>query len=192
MTQGLVLVTPPAIEPLTLAEAKDHLRVDSTDEDSLIEPLITAARIYAETFTRRAFITRTYDLFLDGFPAETEICLPRPPLQSVTYLKYTDLGGNLVTISSGDYIVDTASQPGRLSLQYLKFWPTYQQIANSVRLRFVAGYGNAAADLPRSLQQAMLLIIGHWYENRETVAPGALAEVPMAAQSLLWSERISL
>ncbi len=198
MRWGATLVTAPTVEPVCLATAKGHLRVDQLSDDNLITGLIVAARVWAEAFTRRAIMTQTWDLFLDRFPfqenaAGTEaIRVPYPLLQSVTSVKYTDISGVLQTVDPATYIVDKASEPARISLAYLKFWPTYQQIANSIQIRFVAGYGDTADKVPQTIKQAMLLCIGHWYQNRETISGAAMSEVPLAAKSLLWSERVAL
>lgn len=197
MRYGSKIVTAPTLEPLTVAEAKAHLRVDAADQDGLISSLIVAARQYAEAFTRRAFITQTWDLFYDSFPNQDEISntqqidLPYPPLQSVTSVKYTDLGGVVQTLDPATYIID-ADGPGRIALAYLKFWPVFRQVANSIQIRIVAGYGPAASDVPQTIKQAMLLLIGHWFQNREAVGSAGMAEVPMSVKSLLWTERVGL
>ena len=141
----LTLVTPPTLEPLTLAEATSHLRVDLNDDDDLITDLITAAREYAETVTRRALLTQTWDLKLDAFPASsgTPVRLPFPPLQSVTSIQYVDTNGDTQTWSSDDYIVDAPSGPqavqGRITPAYQESYPTTRGIINAVTIRFVTG-----------------------------------------------------
>lgn len=192
--QGLQLASAgaPAVEPLTVADLKKHLRVDGVDEDGYLGTLIIAARELAEIFTRRAFVTQTWDLYLDCFPTDGEIRLPRPPLQTVSFVKYTDLGGTLQTLDPSTYIVDTASEPGRIALAYLKFWPTFRQVANSILVEFKAGYGDDATKVPARVVQAMKLTIGSWYANRESVGPNNLAQLPDSAQALLWSLRTGL
>lgn len=183
---SFVLVTAPTVEPLTLQEAKDHLRVDHEDDDALIDALITAARQQAEIFCRRSLLTQTWDLFLDCFPDDDELCLPRPPLQSVAFIKYLDLNGVQQTFASSNYRVDTASTPGQVTLAYGAYWPSYQEIENSIQVRFVAGYGDFASAVPRPIAQALLLMIGGWYEDRSS------GQAPVAAQQLLWTYRASL
>lgn len=188
----LTEIVAPTEEPLSLPEIKLHLRIDSTDEDLLLNSYAVAARIYAEMFARRAFVVQTLELALDGWPSCDHIVLPRPPLQSVTSVKYVDSDGNTQTMASGDYIVDTASEPGRVLLGYGKSWPSATlQPGPAIKVRYVAGYGGSVA-VPQIYKQAMLLLIGHYYENREAVvAPegGRLQEVPMAVQSLLLIDR---
>jgi len=171
---GLRLVTPPAEEPVSLTEAKAHLRVDGSDDDDLITGLVKAARAYIEEHCRRALVTQTWDLELDAWPSGRVIYIPRPRLQSVMSISYTDANGVTAEVSAGDYIVDSASEPGRVVLRSSANWPVAElQAAAGVVVRFVAGYG-AAGDVPQPIKQAMLLLTGHWYENRETIVVGTV------------------
>jgi uncharacterized phiE125 gp8 family phage protein len=187
---GLVLITPPAEEPVSLAEAKLHLRVDVSDDDALINGLIQAARERAEDILRRALITQTWELTLDQFPSGDEIELPFPPLQSVASIKYTNSNGDESVFSSDDYIVDTAEEPGKVVLAYGSTWPSVTLYpTGAVAVRYVAGYGEAA-DVPQTFKQAMLLMAGEWYENRENATQPRQAEIPLAAKNLLWPRRV--
>ncbi len=181
---ALRLITPPAEEPITLAQAKAHLRVDTSDEDALITSLITAAREYCESFQNRALITQTWELVLDAWPA-FPVTLPLPPLQSVTSVKYTDCVGIETTWAASNYIVDTDDEMGgRIGLAYGITLPTTTlQPINGIRIRYVAGYG-AAANVPQAVKQAMLLYIANRFENREAV------DVPEAVHLLLWPKRV--
>ena len=189
---GLVLVTAPATEPVTLVEAKAHLRVDVGDDDALISGLVKGAREQFESDTRRALVTQTWDLVLDAFPAEAELKLPLPPLASVTSITYKDQDGNVLTYPAANYVVDTSELFGRIVLKSGFTWPsTTLWAAGAVLVRFVAGYGAAAA-VPQGAKQAILLLVGHWYENREAVAvqPGLTAvDLPMAYDRLMWQMR---
>ena len=189
----LNLVTGPTVEPVTLDETKLHLRVDITDDDSLIGAKIETAREDVETITRRALITQTWDLYLDAFPSESQIELLMPPLQSVTHVKYTDPDGNESTLSSSSYVVDTYSTPGRIVLKDGESWPgDTLQVVNGVEVQFKAGYGDHASDVPRPIRDAVLLLVGHYYENREAVAVGRQRPVvlPMGVEELLWTYRV--
>lgn len=189
---ALTLVTGPKVEPISLAEAKLHLRVDITDDDTLIRSLIVTARENVEGISRRALITQTWKYILDEFPEDDEIVLPLPPLQSVASITYKDQDGNASTFSSGDYIVNTDADPGKIVLGYGKSWPsTSLYPTGAVTVQFTAGFGDAATDVPEKYRQAMLLLIGHWYENREAIATtGAVPkEIPMGVESLLWLDR---
>lgn len=189
----LKLITAPATEPVTSSEAKSHLRVDTTADDTLIGTLITAARQHVENHLRRALITQTWELVMDAFPAGDVIRLPRPPLVSVTSIKYTDVAGNESTLSSAAYVVDTDSTKGRVVLKSGESWPSDTlAAANGVRVRYVAGYGSAAA-VPNPIRQAILLLIGTLYENRESVlvAQGVtVAQLPFGVEALLMPYRI--
>lgn len=188
---ALVLVTPPAVEPLSTADAKKHLRVDTADDDAYIDTLIKVARRQAERISRHAFITQTWDLLLDAFPDDDVLEIPLPPLQEVTFVQYTDEDGNTKTFAASNYYVDTESTPGRIALTTGASWPSdpLQPVAG-VRLRFVAGFGDAASDVPEDIVHAMKLMIGHWYENREDVTLGAVArEIPKASEYLLANYR---
>jgi len=189
---ALKLITPPASEPITLAEAKPHLRVDITDDDTLITNLIIAARQYCEKFQNRAYITQTWELWLDVWPEKDYITIPLPPLQSVVHVKYYGTDDTEYTMDTADYFVDTKSEPGRVALAYGKSWPTTTlRPANGVAVQFTAGYGDAASAVPETVKQAMYLLIGHWYENREATLAGTVSrEVEFAVHSLLWQERI--
>ena len=184
------LTIAPDEEPLTLAEAKDHLRVDITDDDFNIELYLTAARETLEEWAHRAFVTQTCRLFLDRFPKGYEILLPRPPLQSVTHIKYYDTDNIPTTWAAANYFVDTDSDPGRVILAYNVSWPTTTlRPASGVEIEYVAGYGGPQT-VPRTWKQAILLTLGHWYENRESTVGGTIIrEVPMAVKSLVMLRR---
>lgn len=161
----------PTVEPLRLSEAKLHLRVDYDDDDALIGSLILAAREYCENKTNRQFITATYVMSLDAFPSEG-ISIPRAPLQSIINISYYDLNGDSQTLASSVYRVDSSSEPGRLSLAYNQTWPGVLKVTGSINIHFLAGYGDAASDVPDGIKAAMKLLIGHWYANREVVNVG--------------------
>ena len=176
------IITEPAVEPVTLAEAKAHLRVDTVDDNLFITSLIIDARQGAETKTRRVFVTQTWTEILDEFPAT--IILPYPPLQSVTHIKYIDANGTQQTMSSADYIVDTQSAPARITPAFGKSWPGIQSRINAVEIQFVAGYGLAAV-VPQKIKQWMLLTIGTRHEHRESIITGTIVNTLPDYDSLL-------
>lgn len=171
---ALVLITAPTAEPVTLAEAKAHLRVDNSDSDTLITALIVAARERAETETRRALITQTWDLYRDAFPS-WELIVPKPLLQTVTSITYTDSNGVTQTLATDQYLVDSNSEPGRITPAYGLVWPSTRWQTNAVKVRFVAGYADAAA-VPQSIKSWMLLAIGSMFENRESELTGSISK----------------
>lgn len=174
---GLKLITPPALEPVTLAEAKLHLRVDGTDEDALITVLISSARRHAEHVTERAFVTQTWELAIDKFPA-AEILLPKPPLVSIASVSYDDAAGVEQVMSPTAYTTDLYQEPGWLFPANGTAWPDTLDAANAVRVRYVAGYGTPG-DVPENIRQWMLLRIGALYRNREELVDGRLSTSPM-------------
>ncbi len=189
---ALTLITAPASEPVTLVETKLHLRVDVDADDDLITALIQSAREYVEMVTRRALITQTWDYHADKFPSSREIALTYPPLQSVTGVYYTPLGEAEQTFAPASYVVDVHGTPGRLLLADGASWPGDTLVeANGVRVQFVAGYGDAVDDVPRVVRQAVLLMVGHLYENREaTAGVGNVREIPIGVAALLWTYRV--
>lgn len=184
---SLILVTAPTVEPVTLSEAKAHLRVTSSDEDSLITSLITAARGMAETITRRALTTQTWDWKFGAFP-ESHLDVPLAPLVSVTSISYIDTAGATQTWSSANYtVLDAGAQtaPGRIVPAYNESWPSVRGLPNDIIVRFVAGYG-AASSVPAEIRWAVLLIIGELYARRESALVGAtIVNVPYSAEALL-------
>lgn len=187
---ALQLVTAPTVEPVTVSDAKDHLRIDDDKDDVLIESLITAAREWAEKYQNRAYLTQTWDLFFDDYPAEP-FSLPKPPLQSVTHIKYYDTDETETEFSSDYYQVDTASFKGRIALDYGQEWPTTTlRSMNGFVVRFIAGYGDDASDVPEAVKTAIKMIVAELYENREVSDIRTHFEVPFAVKSLLGLERI--
>jgi len=177
---GFKVITPPT-EPVTLAEARLHLRVTDTSEDALITSLITAARIYCEHYTQRAIGSQTLELALDEFP-DGSIELPMSPVTAITSVKYIDEAGTEQTISSANYTLDDYSHTHWVIPAVDYVWPTPIDGANVVKVRYVAG----AATTPATVIAAMKLMVGHFYENRESVVVGpTVAELPMAVKSLL-------
>lgn len=160
-------------------------------EDALLSGLITASREYCEAFTRRALATQTIEAYLDCFPLKDRIALPRPPLQSVTSVKYKDSAGDETTLTQNtDYIVDTESDIGGIVLPYGKSWPSFTAYPlNPIKITYVAGY--ASNLIPKTIKQAMLLLIGHWYENREAVITGGISKgIEFAVNALLSMYRV--
>jgi uncharacterized phiE125 gp8 family phage protein len=172
---SLITITPPATEPVTLAEARLHLKVDSTDDDTLISALITAMREQAEHRTGRAFITQTLELVLDGFSADLE--LPRPPALAITSVKYYDNTGALQTLDAANYSIDSNMEPGWLIPAYGMSWPSTYSTPNAVRVRYTAGYG-AASDVPESIKTWIKMALSTIYNQRDSIIDGRFGEIP--------------
>jgi len=200
-------------------DVKFHLSLEglTTIQTAYLNNLIKAARIWAENFTSRCFIEQTWDLLLPGgFPpyrhcidivdgfgyqaTDGGIRIPRVPLKAtggITHVKYLDTAGVQQTLTAGtDYVVAARSEPAIITPPYGKSWPSTRDWIDAsgnypVEVRFIAGYGTAGTSVPENFRQAMLLLIGHWYENREEVSEAALAQIPLAAEALLAQDRFS-
>ncbi len=149
-----------AAKPISLAAAKEHLRVTSSDEDALIDTLIRAAAGHVESFCRRALVKQTRKLVLDCFPAVIEP--QRSPLRSVSSIQYLDTAGDLQTLDASRYRVDNYSCPGRITPAYGDSWPSTYPVMNAVIVTYVAGHllpviADASADT--------LSCAGHGYAN---------------------------
>ena len=171
----------PTVEPLSLAEAKAHLRVDITDDEDLITDLIKGARELAEVATNRQFLDATWQLKLDSFPvagkpglvidADGSIRLPRAPVLTATQvaITYIDSAGASQTLATTVYGVDLASEPGRVYLLYNQTWPATRGQKRAVTITYHAGYGTTSASVPETARNLVRLMVGDAYENRETM-----------------------
>lgn len=179
------VITGPASEPVTLNEAKLHCRIDGTDEDSLVTNLIVAAREYCESYQNRAYITQTIEMVLDGWP-RFPLSITRPPLASVASVKYYGTDNTEYTLDAAKYYVDTNSEPGRICLAHGVSLPTVTlREISSVKITYTAG----AATVSKKVIQAILMLVGHWYANRE--ATGKMTdELQFAVHSLLAMDRV--
>lgn len=180
----LQLVTPPAEEPVSLIDAKLHLRVDFDEDDTLIASLITAARLAAETKTGRQFTTARWKMVLDSFPGPSlmgvpagqpftlpghAILLPKCPVQSVVSINYLDMGAVLQTMPAATYTVDNACEPARITPVFGQIWPICLPQIGAVSVIFDAGYGTAA-EVPQGIKSWIKLRVGSLYAHREEVA----------------------
>lgn len=192
----------PSTEPIDLDVAKKHLRIFFTDEDPLIQNLIGVAREYVERMAGVSLLTQTWQLYLDRWPSQGRlefwpwsaqpgtILLPRFPVQSVTNIQWFGADGTTNTVVASDYILDAASRIPRVVPAANKSWPSTPALVpqNGVVVTFVAGFGAAAASLPPTLRQAMLLLLGHWYGNREDTVVGTrlvAISIPKSVDALL-------
>jgi len=182
------LITEPAEEPLTVDEAKEHLRVDISDEDTLIGAYLTAARIHYEQAIWRPLITQTLGYRLHQWPYTDYLLLPRPPLQSVTSIAYVDSVGGANTFAASNYNVYVNGDVGTIYLKDGSNWPsTTLQPGPSILITYVAGYGDAE-DVKEIDKQAIRLLLGHFYENREDVIAIqgiSVTQLPVAVQSII-------
>jgi uncharacterized phiE125 gp8 family phage protein len=187
-------------EPVTLAEARRHCRIDADTsdghpDDSMLEIYISAARAYAENFTGLAFGKQTLELGLDEFPEEEIELLA--PTTSITSVKYYDADGILTTIDADNYVLDDFSKPSYLFPVNGYTWPTAESRPKAVRIVYLTGYGDDSDSepIPFEAKAAILLIIGHLYENREEVVEHSnqtLLNIPTGAEALLRPLRVRL
>ncbi|MBX3634011.1 MAG: head-tail connector protein [Rubrivivax sp.] len=176
----------PAVEPITLAEAKLHLRVDLNDDDALITRLITAVREHCERRLRRTLVDSTW--VWTGPRFEAAIALPWGPLRSVTHVRYLDEAGAEQTVAGATYVVDEHGTPPRVLLASGATWPATRPGApDAVRITYQAGYGDvvdgpppAAQGVPAPLVEWMLLQLAHFYDNRSATSAGRLEPLPYA------------
>lgn len=167
------LITAPSSEPITLTEAKAQARFTSSAEDTFITDLIGQARELCESNTGLSLMPQTWELSLDNFA--DEMWLQHPPVTSITSIKYTDPDGVEQTLSSTEYVLDAASDmKARVVLAVDKSWPDVYTGVNNVRIRYVAGYANAAA-VPKQLKRWMLIHINDWFKNRESIVIGTIS-----------------
>lgn len=185
----VVKTAEPSAEPVTLAEAKVHCRVEVSDDDAYITSLIVAVRMAAEQALQRTLITSTYKLNLDCFPSGA-IELPYPVLQSVTSVKYYDTNGTQQTLTaSTHYRLDLVSQPG--AVHAVDSWPDTQTRPDAVEVVYVAGWANAAA-VPQSIKHWMMMRVETLYDARADFSIGrGIVSVSMPfADSLLDPYRV--
>ena len=160
------IVTQPTSEPLSLKEAKDHLRVTGSEEDSLINNLITAVRQEAEKYLNRVLIEQTWDMFLDKFPDDDgDIFIHKTPVTAVTSLQYYDANNVLQTWARTNYDLDHYNEPASIYPAYSISYPATLDTKNVVIIRFTAGYGDAG-DVPDAIKSGMLLYLSYLYDNR--------------------------
>lgn len=182
------LITAPALEPVTLEEAKAHLRVDGNDEDALIGALITTAVGYLDGWggiLGRALITQTWGETFDSFPRGDVLRLRLAPVQSVTFIKYRDSANAEQTLPTTVYEGPfTDDLGGYVALRENQVWPSTYERRDAVSVQYVCGYGGQF-DVPQQVRQAILLMIGDWYANRETFSSRSALEMPFSASALL-------
>lgn len=178
----LTVIAPPATEPVSLADAKTHCRVDHATEDALLASLIQTARELVETMTGRALVTRTLELRIDRWA--TLLYLPYPPAISVVQITYTDVAGATAALPPTAYSLRNGVIPAYVRLDVTQRPSVELARDGAIAIRYQAGYG-AAEDVPKPLIQAMLLLIGHWYTNREAVGRNDQGALPFAVESLL-------
>jgi uncharacterized phiE125 gp8 family phage protein len=194
--RSLTRQTGPAVEPVTVAEAKAHLRVDTSDDDTYVGTLITAGREWCEQYLDRTLVNTQWVMRFDSFPPDGthDIELPRPPMATAgtttaVALTFTYENGTTATYSTASYRVDRNSTPGAVKTLYGQTWPPHLMDDNAVSVTWWAGYGAAGSSVPAAIRHAILMIVGILYEKRAAAESGSLNEVPFGVKSLLDSQR---
>lgn len=182
---ALVLMSGPASEPVTLAEAKAHLRIDGSAEDMLLTSLILTSRLHIEAALGLALINQTWMLVLDRWPCDGTVELPIAPLQAITGIRVRNAAGVATTIAPTTYLVDIVSKPPRL------VWnntapPAPGRLANGIEIDLTTGFGASAASVPAPLKHAILMLTAHWHEHRDPIEIGSTAaRIPDAVSDLI-------
>ncbi|HZP70640.1 MAG TPA: head-tail connector protein [Pseudolabrys sp.] len=182
-----ILLAPPAAEPLTLAEAKAFLRVETAEDDALIAALIAAARLHVETQAGLALITQGWRMVLDCWPGSGRITVRPGPLRALTGARVFDFDGEAHALDTQAFVPDA----GASSLAFMPWaLPVPTRLAAGIELDVTVGFGDAAADVPEPLRQAIRLLAAHWYENRAAVPGHDSAPLPPGAAALIAAYRM--
>lgn len=163
----------PAVEPVSLAEAKAWRRILFTDDDTLISDIIVACRERIEVDLKRALITQTKVVYMGGWPSGWgKVSIPYPPLQSIVSVDYLGFDGVLRSMDPASYLWNAGSTPGAIWLPYGTIWPISGPYPDAVRITYTCGYGDAPSDVPMTVRLAMRSLIAATYENREAYMSG--------------------
>jgi uncharacterized phiE125 gp8 family phage protein len=177
------VVTPPAVEPVTVEDLRAHLRLSGTQEDGQLAGLIKAARSQVEQETRRALIRRRLRLYLEYWPLGRVVMLPVAPVLSVVEIIAYDLQGNGTPLAPEDFSLDRSASPARVRIKPGAGMPSHQLLG--IEIDFDAGYGDGPEDVPNQMRQAVRLLAAHWFENREAGTDLAMASLPHGLDRLL-------
>ena len=192
------IATPPTIEPIELDETKEHLQIVLEDvlDDGKVARMIKAATGAALAYTRRSFVTQTIELFLDAWPAGSIIRLPKPPLIAVSSIEYVANFADspqYTTLSVSNYQILNSPNRPEIHLTPTGAFPTIDSgHAEPIKITYTAGYGTDAADVPESIRHAIMVLVGDYYQSRESDALGfSAASINTVKMSrLLWSHRV--
>ena len=181
-----------AVNPVfTTAEAKAVLKVDVSDDDTLIDNLISAATESCQIYTNQYFIDTVVTQYSDNW--NEFYTLYKSPVVSITHVKYYDSDDSQQTLSSSNYILDGTSKPARIGIAVDGSLPNLSDRINAVEVKYTVGYGTASTDVPEGIRTAIILTVGNWYENRQSVITGRTAtELPLSSQYLLDQYKIQV
>ncbi|OHV75643.1 head-tail connector protein [Rhizobium sp. LCM 4573] len=177
------LTSPPAAEPLTLAEVKAHLRLDGGEEDALLSSLIRTAREHLERETGLCLIAQGWRLYLDRWPRDGVIRILKSPVQAIQKITVYDADGAASEVSLEDHLLDGTGRPARL---WLRERPEPGRAVNGIEIDFAAGFGETGADVPDTLKRAMSIHIGHMFAFRGAISPDQQpAGIPVGYERLI-------
>lgn len=159
-----ILVAGPAVEPVSLADAKAHLRLDGSDEDDLVSELVAAARQAVEATTRRCLVQQTWRIVRDTWPAGRSVAIPLAPVLSVGAVRVSTAAGSPATLASGLYRLDRSADPVRLVLDGAAPDPGIP--AGGIEVDLLCGYGPGASDVPAPLRLAIRRLVARWFTDR--------------------------
>lgn len=177
------VTTSPYQEPVSVSELKQHLRIDTGDEDSLLSGYIRAAREMIESDAEISLCPQTLTWRIDAFPA-WEIALRRPPVNSITSIVYLDADGTSQTLAASEYRFDGYSKPARLTPSYNNEWPDTYQVTNAVTIVASAGY-TSVSEVPQLAKQALMMLASHWFRNRDSVSQSLTYDVKLSYNAIL-------
>jgi len=180
------LLSGPVLEPVTLAQAKQFIRVSDNAEDSFITTLITAARLHVEGTTGRALIAQSWRVICDAWPRDRLVSLPVSPMISLTAITAYDENGAPATLALAQFQPETSTSPARIFLPSPVSGAPVLREHSGIEIDYVAGYGSAASDVPADLTQAVLSLVGYWFENRDAVViAGSGSVVPSGFDKMI-------
>jgi len=186
------LLAGPVVEPVGLAEARAFLRVDDSAEDGFITTLITAARLHVEGVTSRALIAQSWRVLRDDWPLDRMVPLPVAPLLALTAITAYDDDGVGYEIALAQFQPETATAPARLFLPQTIAGMPDLRARNGIEIDYVAGFGTEPVDVPADIRQAVLSLIGYWFEHRDAVViAGSGAVVPGGFDRLVAHYRVA-
>jgi uncharacterized phiE125 gp8 family phage protein len=187
--EALERVTAPAALPISVAEVKEQLRIEHSDDDDLIYRLISAAVAFTDVqgALGKAIITQTWRQWVSANPGEVYLMVK--PVQSLTAVKYYDTNGALQTATLADYETFGTANSRYVKPASGKTWPTTQARPDAIALEYTTGYGASASAVPETIRHGLMMLIGHWYENRESSTTDRLESVPFGFAEMIGSER---
>ena len=176
----LELITDPATKVVAVSDIKSHLRIDTSDEDTLLGLYIDAATEMAENYCGRHFISHTYKLYFNSVVSKASLVFPDCRLDTSAPVNWVDEGGSTQD-STGAYI-DIYSNPSIVYLKSTFSTPSLKEDASNVFwFKYTTGFGAAASDVPEAIKQAIKLIVSDMYYFRED----RKRRFPMASEILL-------